>query len=63
MTSAEDSRAPWRGPAVAIEGRRMQRHVEQFAVVRYGVATICVTAAVIVALWLRLQLSCCSSRS
>ena len=31
----------------------MQRHVAQFAVVRYGVAVVCVTAAVLVALWLR----------
>jgi hypothetical protein len=31
----------------------MQRHVAQCAVVRYGVAAICVTATVIVALWLR----------
>ena len=31
----------------------MQRHVAQFAVVRYGVAAICVTATVILALWLR----------
>ena len=31
----------------------MQRHVEQFAIVRYGVAVSSVVAAVIVALWLR----------
>ena len=31
----------------------MQRHVAQFAVVRYGVAALCVTATVILALWLR----------
>jgi len=31
----------------------MQRHVAQFAVVRYGVAVSCVTATVILALWLR----------
>ena len=31
----------------------MQRHVAQFAVVRYGVAVVCVTATVLVALWLR----------
>jgi len=31
----------------------MQRHVAQFAVVRYGIAVLCVTATVILALWLR----------
>jgi len=31
----------------------MQRHVARFAVVRYGVAVVCVTATVLVALWLR----------
>ena len=31
----------------------MQRHVAQFAVVRYGVAVFCVAVTVIVALWLR----------
>src|SRR5881628_2277373 len=31
----------------------MQRHVERFAIVRYGVAVSCVVATVIVALWLR----------
>jgi K+-sensing histidine kinase KdpD len=31
----------------------MQRHVAQFAVVRYAVAVSCVTATVILALWLR----------
>jgi len=31
----------------------MQRHVARFAVVRYGVAVLCVTATVILALWLR----------
>ena len=31
----------------------MQRHVAQSAVVRYGVAVVCVTATVILALWLR----------
>ena len=31
----------------------MQRHVAQFAVVRYGVAALCVMATVILALWLR----------
>ncbi len=31
----------------------MQRHVARFAVVRYGVAVLCVAVAVIVALWLR----------
>lgn len=31
----------------------MQRHIARFAVVRYGVAALCVTATVIVALWLR----------
>src|SRR6266850_6345278 len=36
-----------------MEGRLMQRHVAQFAVVRYGVAVFCVAVTVIVALWLR----------
>jgi PAS domain S-box-containing protein len=31
----------------------MQRHVAQFALVRYAIAVLCVTATVIVALWLR----------
>src|SRR3989454_4441952 len=31
----------------------MQRHVAPFAVVRYGVAVLCVTAVVVLALWLR----------
>ena len=31
----------------------MQRHVARFAVVRFGVAVLSVTVAVIVALWLR----------
>jgi K+-sensing histidine kinase KdpD len=31
----------------------MQRHVARYAVVRYGVAVVCVTATVILALWLR----------
>jgi PAS domain S-box-containing protein len=31
----------------------MERHVAQFAVVRYGVAVLCVTATVVLALWLR----------
>src|SRR5213595_430667 len=38
-------------PRCDAEGRLMQRHVAQFAVVRYGVAVFWV--AVIVALWLR----------
>src|SRR5256714_4554031 len=31
----------------------MQRHVAQFAIVRYGVAVFCVAVTVIMALWLR----------
>jgi PAS domain S-box-containing protein len=31
----------------------MQRHVARFVVIRYGVAVVCVTVAVIAALWLR----------
>src|SRR5438128_5689585 len=31
----------------------MQRHVARYAVVRYGVAVVCVTATVILALWRR----------
>ena len=31
----------------------MQRHVARYAVVRYGVAVVCVTATVILAVWLR----------
>src|SRR5256885_10471885 len=31
----------------------MQRHVARSAIVRYGIAVLCVTVAVILALWLR----------
>ncbi len=31
----------------------MQRHVAQFAVVRYGVAVFCVAVTVLATLWLR----------
>src|SRR5207245_7618785 len=36
-----------------LRGSQMQRDIAQLAVVRYAVAVLCVTAAVILALWLR----------
>src|SRR5439155_22935739 len=40
-------------PSLRRDGRQMQRHVAKFALVRYGVAVLSVTIAVVMALWLR----------
>src|SRR5207245_114683 len=48
-----DCSRPCGRPSLRRDGRQMQRHVAKFALVRYGVAVLSVTIAVVLALWLR----------